>query len=66
LFKKKVKFCIVSLITLLLAIAFLLASFNFDFTALIDSIADINYGIFAMIACPLLVLLLSGVSYKKQ
>lgn len=63
--KKRKRFGIIALITFLLAAAFLVATFEFDFTALIDSIADIDYGIFALIGCPLLVFILSGLSYKK-
>ena len=63
--KKRKRFGIIALITFLLAAAFLVATFEIDFTALIDSIADIDYGIFALIGCPLLVFILSGLSYKK-
>ena len=63
--KKKVRFIFIGVLVLIFAVAFLMSLFDFDFTAIIESIDTINYGIFAMIGCPLLVIILSGIAYKR-
>jgi len=63
--RKKKSFSVVAVLALIAAVAFVLAIFEFDFNALIDKVADLNYGIYGLIGCPLLVLILSCLAYKK-
>ncbi len=63
--RKKKSFFFVALLALLAAVAFVLAIFEFDFNGVLENIADLNYGIYGLVACPLLILILSCLSYKK-
>jgi hypothetical protein len=63
--KKKRGFGIFSLLALIAAAAIVFAGFGFDFQALFASITALDYGIYALIGCPLLVLLLSFLAYRK-
>jgi len=63
--RKKKSFFIVALLALIAAVAFALSIFKFDFNALLDKVTDLNYGIYGLIGCPILVLVLSFLAYKK-
>jgi hypothetical protein len=63
--KKKKCFGIIALFALVAAVAFALAGFQFDFNAAIGGIAGLDYGVYAMVGCPLLILILSLFGYKK-
>lgn len=63
--RKKKHFFVFALLALVAAVAFVLSIFGFDFNAVFEGIADLDYGIYGLVACPLLILILSCLSYKK-
>jgi hypothetical protein len=63
--KKKKSFGILLALTLAVALAFIFASLAFDINALIEDILALNYGVYAMAACPALALILSIAAYKR-
>ncbi len=73
LVRGKKRFGLAAIITLLLGVVFILAEFDFDFE-LIGELAGepkllaetIDYGVYAMVGAPLLILILSLFTYKKK
>ena len=71
--KGRRKFALTAFMLVLLAIVYIAAAqFNFDFDAMTDAVndiggllGDINYGVYAMAGCPLIVFLISGLVYKR-
>lgn len=70
----KNKYFLLSLITFLLALAYFASTYNFNFTNIINDVtanvgtflSNLDYGIYGMIGCPILVLLLGFFAYKKD
>lgn len=63
--RKKRNFIIIALLALIAAIAVILASYQFDFQMLVEDIISLDYGMYALIACPVLVIIFSLFAYKK-
>lgn len=64
--KKKRGFSILALLTFAVSIVFVLACYQFDFQAIIEDIAAFDYGVYGLMACPLLAFVFSLFAYKKK
>lgn len=63
--RKKKRFGIITALLLATGIAYVLASYTFDINAALAELGNLNYGVYGILACPALALILSILAYKK-
>ncbi len=64
--KKKRGLSILAILAFAVSIVFVLAYYEFEFELLFEDITALNYGVYGLIACPLLAFIFSLFSYKKR